>query len=172
MRRLNSSRQTLITLLSFVTVHIPQSMALWTLLFAYPPRLRTPPAHCVSLKCDTGVLTLREMIRDLLSGCWDNPPAGAMGRFEGKQTRPEVFLGNHLAQQAKGQRSRVGWGNRSPCLFLPRAYLPPQHPTHQPRDYLHLTRERRAGEAPICLREPGSPDAVTFRVHAHIHVRT
>lgn len=166
MCRLNSSHRALITLLSFVSVEIPQHMArLWTLLLA-------PRAHAQSM--EQGHPTLPVLHEDLqlwipaltedkkikpptaLRACWENSPPASTGCLKVKQTRPNAFLGNHLARQVKGLGSCMGFGKRSPCLFLPSAYLQPQHPEPSlPSVYIwHRAKSRGLAGLPSWAGKP------------------
>lgn len=154
MCRLNSSHWAFITLLSFVSIEIPQHMAwLWTLLLA-------PPAHAQTVEQSHPALPA------LRGDLQDSPPA-VTHRLNVTQTRPSAFPGNHLAAQVQGLCSHTAFGKCWPGLFLPSAYLQPQYP-HPAFPVSTPDTEQRAGDLLVCLHELGSSHAVTSRLHTQI----
>lgn len=76
-----------------------------------------------------------------------------------KQTRLVLFLGNYLADQGKGQRFGVGWGNNSCCPFLPPLISCPT--AHTPASDLFALYTVTAGDS-VLTQEPRRPAAAAF----------
>lgn len=70
-----------------------------------------------------------------------------------------LFLGNYLADQGKGQRFGVGWGNNSCCPFLPLLISCPT--AHMPASDLFALYTVTAGDL-LLAQEPRCPAAATF----------